>query len=270
MTETLNLKNSMLYTLSIRLSAGGFCFSVYNPHQENPLAYSRYKVEPNISLTANLKQALSVNDFLKLPFKRVNILLTTTGYTSIPLELFDEEQMESIYYFNHPKQHNETIYYNILHRSNVVTLFALDKSTFGLINEQYPHAHIYAHISPVIEYLTEQSRAVHSRVLYIYRQRHELHFAAFDHGKLLFVNTYPNHGNNDCIYYALNLWKQLKLDQREDYLRIIEPEQAILDECKKYIAHVEVMPPVTQLPFEKRPSETDFPFDMQALLLTHL
>lgn len=274
MIDTLNLKNSMLYTLSIRLSADGFCFSVYSPHQKEALTYSHYRVEANISLTANLKQALAVNEYLKFPFKRVNILFTNTGYTLIPFDVFDEEQAETLYYYNLPKLHNESVYYNILHRSNVVTLFGIDKSTLSLIHEQYPDAHIYTNISPIIEFLAEKSRNSNSRALYVYLQQKQMHYLAFECGKLLFANTFSNPGKNDCIYYTLNLWKQVGLNQQNDHLWLIgsvNEKDELLPELGKYIEHIGILPPIEQFCSEgSLAKENEFPFDMQALLLTHL
>ena len=55
MIETIDFSKSEQYTLSIRLSADGFSFSVFNPLGEGELSFFDRKVEESLSLTANLK-----------------------------------------------------------------------------------------------------------------------------------------------------------------------------------------------------------------------
>ena len=51
-------------------------------------------------------------------------------FTLIPLELFEDDQSEMIFYHNHtPERENETVKYNILKKNNAVVIFGMDKST---------------------------------------------------------------------------------------------------------------------------------------------
>ena len=50
-------------------------------------------------------------------------------FTLIPLELFEDDQSEMVFYHNHTPKENETIKYNILKKNNAVVIFGMDKST---------------------------------------------------------------------------------------------------------------------------------------------
>ena len=76
MIETIDFSKSEQYTLSIRLSADGFSFSVFNPLGEGELSFFDRKVEESLSLTANLKQTFRDVEWLKHPYRRVNILMS--------------------------------------------------------------------------------------------------------------------------------------------------------------------------------------------------
>ena len=65
-------------------------------------------------------------------------------FTFIPLEFFEDEQTEIIFYHNHPKRENETVQYNILHKSSTVVLFGMDKSACSFLREQYPDVKFYS------------------------------------------------------------------------------------------------------------------------------
>ena len=117
MIETTDFNKSEQYTLSIRLSTDGFSFSVFNPLGDGEFSYYDREVDESLSLTANLKQTFRELEWLKRPFRRVNVLMANKRFTFIPLEFFEDEQAEIIFYHNHPKRENETVQYNILHLS---------------------------------------------------------------------------------------------------------------------------------------------------------
>ena len=138
MTERIDFTKSEQYTLSIRLSADGFSFSVFNPLGEGELSFFDRKVEESLSLTANLKQTFREIEWLKHPYRRVNILMADKRFTLVPLEFFEDEQTETLFYHNHPKRENEIVQYNILRKNNAVVLFSMDKSARSFLCEQYP------------------------------------------------------------------------------------------------------------------------------------
>lgn len=110
MIETTDFNKSEQYTLSIRLSTDGFSFSVFNPLGDGEFSYYDRAVDESFSLTANLKQTFRELAWLERPFRRVNVLMADKRFTFIPLEFFEDEQTEIIFYHNHPKR--ETKPYN--------------------------------------------------------------------------------------------------------------------------------------------------------------
>ena len=109
MTERIDFTKSEQYTLSIRLSADGFSFSIYNPLTDNDFCFVPYPVNTGYSMTANLKEMLTETETLRYPYKRVNILYDSPRFTPVPLELFEDEQMDTVFYHNFPKGNNEIV-----------------------------------------------------------------------------------------------------------------------------------------------------------------
>ena len=131
MIETTDFNKSEQYTLSIRLSTDGFSFSVFNPLGDGEFSYYDRAVDESFSLTANLKQTFRELAWLERPFRRVNVLMADKRFTFIPLEFFEDEQTEIIFYHNHPKRENETVQYNILHKNSTVVLFGMPAPSFA-------------------------------------------------------------------------------------------------------------------------------------------
>lgn len=250
MIETTDFSKSEQYTLSIRLSTDGFSFSIFNPLADGALSFYEHEVDETLSLTANLKQAFREAEWLSSPFRRVNVLMAGKRFTFIPLEFFEDEQAETIFYHNHPKRENELVQYNILRKNNIVVLFGMDKSTCALLREQYADVRFYAQASPLIEYFAAKSRLGNSRKMYVHLRKEAIDIYTYERGRLTFANTFACKEANDRIYYTLYLWKQLGMEQERDELHFtgdLSGKEQLLPELRKFIRQVFVMNPAANL-----------------------
>lgn len=263
MTVPIDFTQSAQYTLSIRLSADGFSFSVFNQQNKGQECfYSFYPVNARHSMAANLKQFLAETEAVKHSYKQVNILIHTERYTSVPLEWYEDDLTDTLFYQNLPHQNNEVILCNVLGKSNVVILFALDKLSHLFLTEHFPDARFFATVSPLTEYFCQQSKDSECNRLFVHLQPQAVDVIAFKKDSLQLVNTYSASSTEDCCYYLLGVWKQLGYDQEQDELHIagepITERSDVLEHLKKYVRHVIIINPRM---------ENKIPFDMQSLIL---
>ena len=252
----IDFTKSKQYTLSIRLSTDGFSFSIYNPIHDDSFSVIEKEIDTSLSLTANLKAVFHESDFLGHSYKRVNIMLASKRFTIVPLDLFEEEQADLLFYHNHQKRENETVIYNILKKNNVVIVFGIDRSAYSFLTEQYPEARFYSQSTPLIEYFSVKSRLGNSKKMYVSVRKDGIDIYCFERGHLLLANSFECTHTEDRIYYLLYVWKQLEFNQERDELHLtgILPEKDVLmSELKKFILQVFIMNPATNI-------------DMQALL----
>ena len=253
MTDTIDLTQSKQNTLSIRLSTDGFSFSVLNPTEKAIPAITDYPVNESLSMTANLKLAFKEVKELTSPYRRVNLLLADRRFTFIPLEFFEDEQCETIFYHNLPARENETILYNILHRNNIVVLFGMDKSACNYLREQQPNIRFYAQASVYTEYFATKSRLGNNRKVYVNLHKKAIDVYVFERGQLLLANTFPCKNVTDRTYYILYIWKQQGFDQKRDELHLtgqLNEKKQLLSELRKYIRQVFITVPATNLDFQ--------------------
>ncbi len=250
MFETIDFSKSKQYTLSIRLSTDGFSFSIYNPLNEGSTTFFEQEVDSSSSLTANLKTCFRDLEFLSHPYKRVNILVAGKRFTLIPLEYFEDEQVESIFHYNHPPHPNEVILYNILKRHNTVVIFGIDKSAHSVLLEHFPEASICSQATPLHEYFQTRSRLGNSRKMYVCVHKEGIEVFCYDRGRLLLSNSFECRQTADRIYYMMYTWKQLEFDQQRDELHIsgiLSDKEALLTELRKFVLQVFVMNPETNI-----------------------
>ena len=261
-----------LQTLSIRLSPEGFSFATYHPADASRIYFQHTAVNVQRSMAANVKGFLSQTPELNVIYHQTNILIHTLRYTTVPLELFEDEQMEMLFYQNVPKQNNEIVLCNILGNSNVVVLFSIDKLTHVFLSEHFPRARFFATVSPQIEYFTKENRQRQTQQIYANIHADNMEVFCFSNGRLQLANTYPISTNEDRSYYLLNIWKQLDYDTEKDELHLTgltkEELHGQISFLRQFIRKIFIInnPQAELQQFSDTPLET-IPFDIQSLFI---
>ncbi len=255
------------YTLSIRLSTDGFSFSIFNPEGEKDFLFTPYTVNNNYSMTANVKELFASDDTFKRRYKQVNVLIDTPRFTTLPLEMFDDEQMETLFYSTFTKQDNEIVLCNVLEKNDVVVLFGMDKHTHQLINEHYPLASYYATNSPLTDYFLNKGKNSANKRLYAYTHHQVLDVCCINNGKLQLVNSFSVPTQADTIYYLLYIWKQMGMnaEEKDELFLVGQKNEMLLAELKTFIRNVNPIYP--KATFNRSPfAQENVPFDLQTLL----
>lgn len=249
MIENTDFSKSEQYTLSIRLSTDGFSFYIADASYSE-LVFHTWKTNETLSLNANLKQAFQELTWLKRTYRQVNIIMASERITFVPLEYFEDELAETYFYHNQTNKENEIILYNILHRSNVVVLFGMDKSARNYLHEQYNNLQFYSQVTPVMEYISLQNRPGLTHRLYVNLRGKAIDAFAYQGTKLLLANSFSCRNLSDFLYYILYLWKQLSFDQETDELFVtgsITGKEQLISELKKFIGKVSDLEPESDL-----------------------
>lgn len=270
MPRLIDFAQSKQYRLSIRLCADGFSFCISHlTIGEADVYYRRFKVNPLHSMAANVKEFLQQTSELHHVFGRVEVLVKTDRYTTLPLEWYEDDRVEALFYANLPRENNENVLTNILHRTNIVVLFSLDKLAHLYLSEQFPGATFYASVCPQIEYLCPLHRGETTQSLYVHVERNEIEVYCIRAGKVQLLNTYKAQTREDRIYYITHLWQSRKMKQDADKLHLAG-NAPLCDELEEYFRPA--LPNVLRatVPDELQLQDTAvieaLPFDLQTLL----
>lgn len=266
----IDLKHTKQYTLSIRLSTDGFCFAAHNPQVDEQFAYMPYKIDPQKSLTANLKSAVQETKMLRHIYATVNIIVGDTDYTLIPKEFYDSSCERDLYTQTFPQTSpNMAIQHNIVGNEQIVTLFGIDHQLYKYISEQYPKAHLYTPVSSLINFGVEKSLISSKRYCLLYLHKRNLDFLCFENGTPVFANSFSNRDTADTLYYLLNCWQMLGLSQTDDTLHIAgsaRNAKALSQELEQFIQHIHHVRPAEEFHTTELARIDEMPFDLQALI----
>ncbi len=258
-------------SLSIRVCSNGLSFCTYAPGQEEPFEYKVWDVNHTISLAANLKDALMNEPMLKQEYQRVNVLITTPHFTTVPVAAFDKDDIHAVYQFTFPKDKPQHVSYNVLRRSGIAIVFGLERSIYQLLLDDFPRARFYASASTLIEFFSEKSLFGPGKKMFVYLHEKEITIYAFEQGRMLFVNTFDCTSVADMQYYTLNVWKELGFDQVEDVLCIVGDTEKraveLSEKIKYFLQHVSVIDRSEDFKDRLTMGNNLIPYDLQTLLI---
>ncbi len=258
-------------SLSIRISTDGLSFCVYSPAESPRYTYKTYAVNPLVSMAANVKAALMGEPMLKAQYKRVNVLITTSLFTSVPSFAFDRDKTGEMFQFVFPKAQHCHVSYNVLRRSGVALVFGLDKNIYQLLLDDFPRARFYASASTLVEFFSEKSLIGTGRKMYVYLHDKEMTLYCFDQGRVLFVNSYPVRGVNDCQFYILGVWQQLGFSQLDDTLCVVDDQAAskqLVEKIRNFVKNASLIDRSEDFRLAVSANGKDLiPYDLQTLLV---
>lgn len=242
-TNQFDFSHSEHCILSIRLKADGFSFFVFDAQESKKHSYE-LKTDSSLSLTANLKKVFQNEEFITKPYLQKRVIYAGLRYILLPLELFEDEQKEILFYHSHIKKDNEIIKYDIIKDSNLVVLYAMDTSTHKFLNEWDQEVSIQSQLSLLIEKLSTINKSSQQKQMFVDIQKNRVSIYSFEKGNLLANNSFTIQSFDDVLYYSLYLWKQLDFDQQEDELLILkesDKEQSVFPEFKKYLNNIDFL-----------------------------
>ena len=245
MIDTAILDKAEQSILSIRLSTGGIAYAVTTPSSSEDLPeWKELPVDTSVSLTANLKRSFEEHEWLTAPFQRVNILTVGSRFIFIPTDVFNREEADIYFYHNFPMQNNENILCNIFRKHQFVVAFGMDKSAYDFLQRQYPDAHFYSHISPLIDYFSARCQHEETNRLYVNIRKEAMDVFSFKNNRLYAANSFRCNNNADRLYYLLYFWKTLDFEQEQDELHLYgltDDQKQFIIELRKFIRKVFVI-----------------------------
>lgn len=261
--HTIDLTKSDQMKVSIRLSADGFSFAIYQPGQKQPCYFTVLDPQKSTSQLATFRQLLTENEILDRDYRHVHIITDTPRYTTLPSGYYRDSGKESVLYYNHSRKENEIILSTELPEEGIVVIYGMNRLLHQLLNDKYKHITFHSQADILIHQLNTIGQEDNNQRMFANIHPSRIDFYCYEDRKLILVNSIDCKENADRIYYLLNIWKKIGFDQTESKLYmmgdIIERDELVAD-LKRFITHISILN--TRQPDH---IEGTIPFDMQLL-----
>jgi hypothetical protein len=238
--DTLTTGLSEKYIMSIRLWSGGLLFSAYNPSEGQSFFFREVNFDPAVPYLTSLKELFFTNECLTWTYKRTYVLCVSPQYILAPGEWIQDKQRSQFLSFNFSSPEKRSLN-NRMEEENTELIFGLSEEIYefcarSLINPIFMH-----HITSQLIMLRKQSRNGLFRQMFVVLHHKMVDISCFSNARLLFVNSFDFEHLSDLLYYILYVWKQIGMDQLNDYVFLAgEPGlcNRINQSLQTYIRHI--------------------------------
>jgi hypothetical protein len=252
--------------LTIRVGRGTLSFSMPAGEGEE-VVFEPFVVKSGVSMAANLREAFKTADLLQQLPTRVRVSIDS-DVLMVPVEQFDERDMETLHGHVFPRREQDAVFYNVLPDLNAVAVFSMNRDLKLVIDDHFSDVNLMTAMAPVWRHLHQRSFTGNRRKLYGYFHERRLEVFSFRQNRFRFCNSFEASRAHDSLYFLLYVWKQLQLQPEHDELHIvgdIPDEEWVVSELRKYVQKAYVINadadfsnhPVTEL--------KGMPYDLMAL-----
>ncbi len=269
MQATGNNKDWQLARLTIRVSKDTLCFSVVDHETEQQVIYEPYTVKSGISIAANLRQAFKESTLLQRGYKKVRVYIDSPVIL-VPIEEFHEEGLDKIYHYAISGHEADAIIYRVQPAINAVAVFAINKDLRLVVEDNFDDVRFTPIMQPVWNHLQQRSYAGNSHKLYGYFHDKKVEIFSFDKKRIRFYNSFPVTRAKDAVFFLLNVWQQLSMNQQKDELHLlgdIPEKEVLLANIKRYVAKAYSINPVAEFNRAPLTQIKNIPFDLLTLYL---
>ena len=273
----MTITNRTINTIFVRIGQRYLSFSSVDTTQEEaPITYEPYVVKSNMSMAANLREALKGAGLKQMGIVRAMVMVDAPVLL-IPVEAFEEQKMVEMYNHSFPRKEQEQVLYNVVPDLNAVAVFAISKDLNTVFDDNFANVSYTIALSPVWRHLHHRSFTGARNKLYGYFHDKKLDIFSFQQNRFKFYNQFEASRPHDSLYFLLYVWKQLQLSSEHDELHLVgdffaselpsaQSEQKwLVDELRRYLQNVYVINPSAE--FNRAPATKikGMPFDLMAL-----
>lgn len=269
MQATGNNKDWLSARLTVRASKNTLSFSVIDHEAERQVIYEPYTVKSGISMAANLRQAFKESTLLQRGYKKARLYIDTPAML-VPIEEFHEEEIATAYHYTLTGHQSDAILYRIQPAINAVAVFPVNKDLRLVMEDNFGDVRFTPIMQPIWNHLSQRSHTGIYRKLYGYFHDKKLEIFCFDKKRMRFYNSFPATHAKDAMFFLLNVWQQLSMDQHKDELHFlgnIPEREALMADIKRYIAKAYVLNPVAEFNRAPLTEIKNMPFDLLTLYL---
>ena len=175
--------------LTIRVSKNTLSFTTLDTtNLDEPIVYEPYTIKSGISMAANLREAFKETTAVSRTAKAQ--VLLDAKVLMIPIEQFQESDIEKYYFHTFPQDNQLSVTYNVLPEFNSVAVFAINKDVRLVLRDNVSGATAIHLMAPVWHYLHTRSFTGHRQKLYGYFHDKQLEIFSFQQNRFKFCNNF--------------------------------------------------------------------------------
>lgn len=236
--STIDLGQSEKYSLSIRISADRFMFSISDPQDRKNYCLRETELPLGTSLLESIKRIVFDFNFLTQQYSQTNVVIVSSEYDLVPREYYDHnmrKEMDDFVHWNNAGQ----ILSAESSGGEYITMYNIDKDLYEFLSRNLYAPLFYHHSYLLVNYVESQVNSALSK-MFVYSHDGMFDVLSYVGEKLTHALSYREAASSDQAYYILKLWENCGLNQLSDTLYIAgDFDESIVSVLQKYIKKIE-------------------------------
>ena len=214
--ESLNKSDNSIYKLGIHISLTEITYCILDTVRNKYLAFEKYKLNDVYNaylLAEKLEEIFSQNKWLTRNFKATKIIYINSKSTLVPVPLFDVNDQETYFNFNHTLDDSEDLYCDKLANLNAYNLYAVPTVIKSKLRELFDNFKLTHYLTELLETLLILNKnKTEGKKIFINVNHTNFDLILLEGNDLKYNNTFQYHTPEDFIYYVLFALQQLELN----------------------------------------------------------
>jgi len=252
--------------LTIYTGPEKFSFSLYDPKERGSYSYTDLAANnPNDAFSA-FKEAFFEKPLFSLPFRKVLILNRTSNFIFVPHSFYKEQHREKFLHFLLSDQQGMALTCSVS-SAKLTVLYQMPENVYQFILRSFDKPEFIHYSAPLITYFLEKVKSSNVRRMVVNLQEKGVDIFCFSEKTFLLGNYFPCQNLSETVYFILYTWKQLQLNQTNDYLHIIGNavfKEELIHRLTSYLQHIYCPSILPEIYFEGVNTDK-VPFELAAL-----
>ncbi|MDA3883440.1 MAG: DUF3822 family protein [Bacteroidales bacterium] len=238
--------HSKLFDLSVSFRRDGFSFIIIDRDDEVLYASCFQPFDESLSHGDYLIACRSFleHEAFSYSYKHVSCLFTTERITIVPASLCNQDDLRTILEFNHSLPDDEVVFSYPLINADSVLVYAVSKKLVDYCSERFGDFVNFPHSAPLLESSILHNKLEDSYSVFISLESSFFDIVILNRGQIIMYNTYSFTNINDYVYYVMNVFEQLKLNQMKTPVILsgkISKTSSYFDATCMFIKHVSLV-----------------------------
>ncbi|MBQ8055398.1 MAG: DUF3822 family protein [Paludibacteraceae bacterium] len=236
--------------LSIRLASDGFSFSVFNTETQRIELFRNHTIKNNY--LEEFDKAYYNDTIFQYEYKQKNVVVECEIFTTTPFHFFSDQQIFSLFNDNW-KENQRTYQYNT---KDISIYFQINQLFENIIIRKATEYKIIPHIATLI---SNDIKKDESDFAILNIRENKIDFSVIKDQKFLLINTYETCNENEILFWVMNGYHTLNLDQNDFPIFVLgNHNKKIINLLEKYIQKVNIYNPAEHIDFEDKKSLIDY------------
>jgi len=224
-----------------------FSFSIYDPDEAGSYFYGELTDENQTGAFSVFKEAFFEQTFFSLPFRKVWIMNHTPMFAFIPNSMYNDSYRDDFMNFLFSDREGIPLN-NSIPSGGMTVLYQLPEAVYRFMLRSFAQPEFIHYSTPLITYFLKNGKKSNVRQMAVNLQKNGVDIFCFSNETFLFGNYFPCKGLPEALYYILFTWKQLQLNQQNDFLYITGNnvfKEGLIEKLALYIQqiHFPAIPP---------------------------